>query len=116
VLYEPTAEAEHRRFNLPQRRAAMPPEVNLHSLKNRYLLRLYHQTFRNLLLTLPAALLRDAGALAYVLLRERSSLAAYGWLWRNRRLVLARRRTVQARRLLPARQLDRWFGRDGMPL
>jgi GT2 family glycosyltransferase len=48
VLYEPTAVAGHRRFNLPER-AAMPPRVNYHSLKNRYLLRFYHQTAGNLL-------------------------------------------------------------------
>jgi GT2 family glycosyltransferase len=116
VLYEPAARAEHRRFNLPERRAAMPPEVNLHSLKNRYLLRLYHQTPRNLLATLPPALGRDAAALAWVLVRERSSLAAYAWLWKHRREALARRRAVQARRLVAARELDRWFGREGMPL
>ena len=92
----------------------MPAQVNLHSLKNRYLLRLYHQTPRNLLLTLPSALARDAAALAYVLLRERSSLAAYRWLWRNRRRLWARRRLVQARRSLPPRELDRWFGREGL--
>jgi GT2 family glycosyltransferase len=116
VLYEPAARAEHRRFNLPGRRAAMPPEVNLHSLKNRYLLRLVHQTPRNLIVTLLPALLRDAAALGWVVVAERSSLAAYRWLWRNRRPIAARRRAVQARRLVPARELDHWFGRDGMPL
>ncbi|HUF78911.1 MAG TPA: glycosyltransferase, partial [Thermoanaerobaculia bacterium] len=44
VLYEPAGLCEHRRANLPERRAAMSPEVNYHSLKNRYLLRLYHQS------------------------------------------------------------------------
>jgi len=116
VLYEPAAVADHRRFNLPERRSAMPAAVNYHSLKNRYLLRLYHQTGRNLLRTLLPTLARDAAALGYVLLRERSSLAAYAWLWRNRRRLLDRRRRVQARRLLPAADLDRWFGREEMPL
>ncbi|MGH9362526.1 MAG: glycosyltransferase, partial [Thermoanaerobaculia bacterium] len=109
VLYEPAATAEHRRRVLPERRAALPPAVNLHSLKNRYLLRLYHQTAANFLWTLPFTLARDLLALAYVLLRERSSLPAYGWLWRHRKEVLARRRAVQARRRVPARALDRWF-------
>jgi len=69
VLYEPAAVAEHRRFNLPEQRAAMPAVVNFHSLKNRYLLRLYHQTAGNLLRTLVPALARDLAALGYVLLR-----------------------------------------------
>ena len=116
VLYEPAAVAEHRRFNVPERRAAMPPGVNLHSLKNRYLLRVYHQTGRNLARTLLPTLGRDLGALAWVLLRERSSLGAYGWLLRHRAELLARRRTIQRRRTRPAAELDAWFGRPGAPL
>ena len=116
VVYEPAAVAEHRRFNLPERRAAMPAAVNFHSLKNRYLLRAYHQTGRNLLLTLLPALARDAGALAWVLARERDSLAAYRWLWRHRREIWERRREIAQRRLVPAREIDRWFWRQGEPL
>jgi GT2 family glycosyltransferase len=116
VLYEPAAVAEHRRFNLPERRSAMPAEVNFHSLKNRYLLRVYHQTGRNFVRTLLPALGRDLAALAWVLLAERSSLGAYGWLLRHRRELLARRRAIQRRRTVPAAELDRWFGRAGAPL
>jgi len=116
ILYEPAAVAEHRRFNVPERRAEMPPGVNLHSLKNRYLLRVYHQTGRNLARTLLPTLGRDLGALAWVLLRERSSLGAYGWLLRHRAELLARRRTIQRRRTRPAAELDAWFGRPGAPL
>jgi GT2 family glycosyltransferase len=113
VLYEPAAVCEHRRFNLPERRSGMPAEVNRHSLKNRYLLRLYHQTGGNVVRTLVPTLARDLGALAYVLLRERSSLAAYSWLWRNRRDLLRRRRIIQGRKKV---NVDRWFRVDGIPL
>jgi N-acetylglucosaminyl-diphospho-decaprenol L-rhamnosyltransferase len=116
VLYEPAAIAVHRRYNLPVRRAAMPALVNYHSLKNRYLLRLYHQTGRNLLRTLLPTAARDLAALAYVLLRERGSLAAYGWLWRHRRELLRRRRAIQQRRTRPAAELERWFDEEAVPL
>jgi GT2 family glycosyltransferase len=116
VVYEPAAVCEHRRFNLPERRAALPPHVNRHSLKNRYLLRLYHQTPGNLLRTLLPTLARDLGALAWVLLRERSSLPAYAWLWHHRRELLRRRRAIQARCTAPPAALDRWFRVDGEPL
>jgi GT2 family glycosyltransferase len=116
VIYEPAALCEHRRFNLPDRRSAMPAAVNLHSLKNRYLLRLYHQTAGNLLRTLLPTLARDVAALGWVLLRERSSLAAYGWLWRNRGDLLRRRRRIQERRTVPPASIDRWFGSQGEPL
>jgi GT2 family glycosyltransferase len=116
VLYEPAAMAEHRRFNLPERRSSMPAFVNLHSLKNRYLLRIYHQTGRNFVRTFFPTLIRDLAALGYVLLRERSSLGAYGWLWRHRSELRQRRRKIQGRRTVPARMVDRWFWIQGEPL
>jgi len=109
VIYEPRAGAEHRRRVLPERRRALPAAINYHSLKNRYLLRAYHQTPGNFVRTLVPALGRDLAAFAYVLLTERSSLAAYGWLWRHRREVLARRRRIQARRTVAPAAIDRWF-------
>lgn len=116
VAYEPGAVCEHRRFNLPERRSAMPPAVNLHSLKNRYLLRIYHQTGINFLRTFFPALIRDVAALGWVLLRERSSLGAYGWLWKHRREIFQRRRIIQGRRTVAPEAIDRWFGRSGEPL
>ena len=116
VAYEPAAECEHRRFNLPERRSAMPAAVNLHSLKNRYLLRIYHQTAGNLLRTLIPTLARDVAALGWVLLWERSSLGAYGWLWRNRREIFRRRRLIQGRRTVGAGEVDRWFSVQGEAL
>ena len=116
ILYEPAAVAEHRRFNLPERRSAMPAFVNYHSLKNRYLLRLTHQTAGNFLRTLGPTLVRDLMAAAWVVLGERSSLPAYAWLWRHRAEIRRRRRTIQERRTAPAAALDRWFFSAGEPL
>lgn len=116
VLYEPLAVCEHRRSVLPERRRDLPPPVNYHSLKNRYLLRLYHQTAGNLLRTLPSTLVRDLGALVWVLAAERTSLPAYGWLWRHRHEILARRRLIQERRTVPPGEIDRWFSVDSLPL
>jgi GT2 family glycosyltransferase len=116
ILYEPAALAEHRRFNLPERRSTMPEAANYNSLKNRYLLRLYHQTGRNFLRTVFPTLGRDLVALAYVLLKEHSSLPAYAWLWRHRREILRWRRIIQGRRTVPPAGVDRWFHVRGEPL
>ena len=116
VLYEPRARALHGRVNLPRRRRQMSREINFHSLKNRYLLQLYHRTLADAPRTLFATSLRELGILGYVLLREPSSLAAYAWLWRNRRRILERRRLVRARRSVPPRTTARWFGRESLPL
>lgn len=116
VIYDPSAVAEHRRRVLPERRRRLPAAVNYHSLKNRYLLRAYHQTAGNFWRTLVPALARDLGALAYVLAAERTSLAAYAWLWRHRRQVLNRRRQIQGRRTVPPEGVERWFHHRARPL
>lgn len=116
ALYEPAAVAEHRRHVLPSRRRRLSPAINRHSLKNRYLIRAYHQTSRNLLWTGAHALARDLAALLWVLAVERSSLPAYAWLWRHRREIVERRRWVQARRTRPESEIDVWFRREALPL
>ncbi|MDE2691952.1 MAG: glycosyltransferase [Acidobacteriota bacterium] len=115
VLYEPRARAVHRRVNLARRRRRMSPEVNFHSLKNRYLLQYYHRSLADFPRTFLATALRELGIVAYVLLREPSSLAAYGWLWRHRGRLRQRRRLIRSRRLVPGRAVARWFGRAALP-
>ncbi len=116
VIYEPSAVAEHRRRVVPKGRAALPAAINFHSLKNRYLLRAYHQTWGNALRTAVPTLWRDLLAIGWVLLREHSSLPAYGWLWRHRRKILRRRREIQGRKNQPSHRLDAWFAVSALPL
>jgi GT2 family glycosyltransferase len=93
-LYVPKALAFHRRRNLPSRRKAMTPLANYHSVKNRFLLRINNQTGGELLATAVPTLARDLVVLAACLTVERSSLPAFGWLWRNRRRLWAKRREI----------------------
>ncbi len=116
VLYEPRACALHGRVNLSRRRRQMSRDINFHSLKNRYLLQIYHRTLADAPRTLLATSIRELGILGYVLLREPASLAACAWLWRNRRRILERRRLIRARRSVPPRTTARWFGRESLPL
>jgi GT2 family glycosyltransferase len=105
-LYEPRAVAFHRRRNLPERRRAMSAAANMHSVKNRFLLRINNQTFGRFLLTLVPTFARDLLVLGACLTVERSSLPAVSWLWRNRRRLWAKRREiatkVRERRLTPS--------------
>jgi len=116
VVYDPSARAEHRRHNLPERRRQMSQMINMHSLKNRYLIRAYHLDRANGLLTFIPAVARDLAIFGYVLLRERSSLAAYSWLWKNRKMIRNRRSQILAQRTRPARELAAWFVRERQPL
>jgi GT2 family glycosyltransferase len=96
-LYVPSAVARHRRRNLPERRRQMTELANLHSVKNRFLLRINNQSGGELLRTLVPTFARDAVVLGACLTVERSSLPAFGWLWTNRRRLWAKRREIQAK-------------------
>jgi GT2 family glycosyltransferase len=93
-LYVPEAVAWHRRTNLPSRRRDMSPLANYHSVKNRFLLRINNQTAGGFFATLVPTLARDVVVLGACLTVERSSLPAFGWLWRNRRRLWAKRREI----------------------
>jgi GT2 family glycosyltransferase len=109
ALCEPAAVAYHVRRVTPDARRELPAEVNMHSVKNRFLLRLKNQGLYLALRNAPFELFRDLVVLAAALTVERTSLPAFAWLWRNRARVLAKRREVQRRRKVSDRQLARWF-------
>ena len=97
-LYVPSAAAAHRRRNLPERRSRMTALVNRHSVKNRFLLRINNQSAGEALATLVPTLARDVVVLGACLTIERTSLPAFGWLWRNRKRLWEKRREIQRRR------------------
>ncbi|MDQ5858037.1 MAG: glycosyltransferase family 2 protein [Acidobacteriota bacterium] len=94
-LYVPGAVAWHRRRNLPDRRRGMPAAANLHSVKNRFLLRINNQSRDEFFRTLVPTLARDVVVLGACLTVERSSLPAFSWLWGNRKRLWAKRREIQ---------------------
>ena len=96
-LYVPSAVACHRRRGLPERRRQMSTLANMHSVKNRFLLRINNQTAGEAVKTAVPTFARDLVVLGACLTLERSSLPALGWLWRNRRRLWAKRREIQAK-------------------
>ena len=105
----PDARAHHVRRVTPGVRGDLPASVNMHSVKNRFLLRLKNEGAYLALRNAPFELSRDLVVVAAALTVERTSLPAFAWLWRNRKRVLAKRRAIQARRKVSDRQLARWF-------
>jgi GT2 family glycosyltransferase len=106
---DPGAVAYHVRRVTPETRRELPADVNMHSVKNRFLLRLKNQGAYLALRNLPFELARDFVVLIATLTIERTSLPAFSWLWRNRKRVLAKRREIQRRRKVSDRQLAGWF-------
>lgn len=109
ALYEPRAVAYHVRRVTPEARRALPAGINMHSVKNRFLLRLKNEGVYLALRNAPFELARDFIVLLAALTIERTSLPAFSWLWRNRARVLAKRRAIQQRRKVSDRELARWF-------
>lgn len=109
ALYVPEAEAFHVRLVTPQARRNLSPVVNMHSLKNRFLLRLKNEGIYLALRNAPFAWTRDLTTIVAALTIERTSLPAFAWLWRNRRRILRKRRLVQTKRRVPDRDLAGWF-------
>ncbi|HEX8152674.1 MAG TPA: glycosyltransferase family 2 protein [Thermoanaerobaculia bacterium] len=105
----PDAIGHHVRRVTPEVRAQLPANLNMHSVKNRFLLRSKNQGWYLAIRNAPFELARDLLVVLAALTIERSSLPAFGWLWRNRARIRAKRRAIQARRKVSDRDLARWF-------
>jgi GT2 family glycosyltransferase len=105
----PAAIAYHVRRVTPETRRELPPDVNMHSVKNRFLLRLKNEGAYLALRNAPFELARDLVVVVAALTIERTSLPAFGWLWRNRASIFAKRRAIQRRRKVSDHELARWF-------
>jgi GT2 family glycosyltransferase len=105
----PDAIAYHVRRVTPDVRRTLPVEINMHGVKNRFLLRLKNEGSYLALRNAPFELARDLVVLIASLTIERTSLPAFAWLWRNRARVLAKRRAIQHRRKVSDRALARFF-------
>lgn len=109
AIYVPSAVAWHVRTVTPGVRRSLPPEINMHGVKNRFLLRLKNEGAGLALRHAPWELARDLAVIGATLTIERSSLPAFRWLWQHRASVLAKRREIQRRRTVADRELARWF-------
>jgi len=97
ALYVPSAVGYHRRRSVPERRRRMTALANRHSVKNRFILRINNQTPGEFARTFVPTFVRDLVVLGACLTVERSSLPAFGWLWKNRKKLWAKRREIQAK-------------------
>ncbi len=109
TIYVPVATALHQRHVLPERRSQLSPLINMHSVKNRFLMRSKNMDFQLWRHCFPAITLRDTGILIYILLREWSSIKAFRLLWKMRHRTREKRRIIQSRRKVYGKDISRWF-------
>ena len=109
AIYEPRAVVYHQRRVTPERRRSLPKQINYHSVKNRFLLRLHHADIGWVAAFGLPSFVRDLLVIGACLTIERSSLPAFAWLLRNGRRHARRRREILRRRTVGSRDLRRWF-------
>ncbi len=108
-LYVPEATGFHVRRVLPERRTLLPADINMHSFKNRFLLRAKNMDLGTYARFFLPITLRDLGALAYVIAREPSSLRAFPLLAKALPRAWAVRKALQRHRRTSAAELRSWF-------
>jgi GT2 family glycosyltransferase len=108
-IYTPHARGYHVRKALPGNRRALPPLINMHSVKNRFLMRiknmngdLYRKNFFSILA-------RDVVVVGCCLLREQTSLKAFWFLARNWKSVWRKRKEIMKRRRVNDEYMASWF-------
>lgn len=111
--YEPAAAGWHARGGGDTlRKPSRSPKLAFaqrQALKNRYLMMLKNDTLAGLLPALPAILAEDSIRLAYMAARRPVLLGAYLDILHLFPRMLAKRREIQRRRLVPAHAVSRWF-------
>jgi GT2 family glycosyltransferase len=108
-LYVPYARGYHVRKVLPGNRRALPADINMHSVKNRFLMRIKNISpslyWRNCF----SITLRDIVVVTCCLLWEHTSLRAFWFLGKNLRKVMAKRKLIQSRSRVDDEYMASWF-------
>jgi GT2 family glycosyltransferase len=108
-LYVPAAVGQHVRSVLPSNRSQLSPVINMHSVKNRWLLRIKNITagvYRRCWLPMT---MRDLLVLAGCVFREWSSLRAFTLVAQSWRKTWSKRRQIMARRRASDEEIQAWF-------
>jgi len=108
-LYMPEATGYHARRVLPERRSALPRAINMHSFKNRFLLRIKNMDLGTYARFYIPITLRDVGILLYVLTREWSSLPGIPLIVRAFPNAWAQRKSLQRHRRVSAGFMRSWI-------
>jgi GT2 family glycosyltransferase len=107
--YTPDATAYHVRSVTPGNRGSVPSAINMHSVKNRFLMRIKNATpglYRRFWLPMTA---RDLVVLGGAVLWEPTSLVAFWHIARCLPRTLHRRRQIMARRRVSDETMAEWF-------
>jgi GT2 family glycosyltransferase len=115
-IYAPSAVSYHVRSVVPGSRRAIPRAINMHSVKNRFLMRLKNASadlYRRYWLPMT---LRDLVVIGGAMFTEPSSLRAFWHLAKCLPRALRARRVIMRRRRIDDAALAGWFGFEPVAL
>lgn len=108
-VYTPYSRGYHVRSVLPGNRRALPAVINMHSVKNRFLMRMKNMTgdlYRRNWASITA---RDLTVLACCVTREATSLPGFWYVAKNWRRIIAKRQEIMRRRRVSDEYMASWF-------
>lgn len=108
-LYTPMARGYHVRNVLPGNRGALPAVINMHSVKNRFLMRIKNMTgdlYRHNWFSITT---RDLIVVGACLVHEHTSLKAFWYVAKNWRRFMAKRQEIMRRRKAKDDYMASWF-------
>jgi GT2 family glycosyltransferase len=108
-IYTPHALGYHVRHVLPGNRRALPAVINMHSVKNRFLMRIKNMTgdlYRRNFVSITA---RDLVVLTCCVVREQTSLKALWFVAANWRRFVEKRKQIMDRRRVDDHYMASWF-------
>jgi GT2 family glycosyltransferase len=108
-LYVPEASGYHARKVLPERRSTLPEQINMHSFKNRFLLRTKNMDLGTYFRFFIPITLRDICAFAYVLAWEWSSLPGVLLLIQSLPHAWEVRKSLKRHRRVRPQDIRSWF-------
>jgi len=108
-IYTPAAVGYHVRTVSPENRKSVSPVLNMHSVKNRFLMRIKNLTPGVARRHWLPMVLRDFVVIGGCLVAERASFAAFWRVAQCWRRAVAQRRWIMRRRTVSDKTLARWF-------
>lgn len=115
-IYTPDAVAYHVRKVLPSNRRSLPAVINMHSVKNRFLMRINNTSGRLYVRHFVAITFRDLVVAGGCLVSEWSSLRAFAIVFRNFRKAWGKRRVILSRRRTSEEYMAQWFSQTPVSL
>ena len=110
AVYTPKTIGYHERTVTPEKREILSPIINMHSVKNRFLMRIKNMSFPNYLANIIPITYRDLQIIIYVLFFEHSSIQAFYKVISLLLKTIDKRKQIMEKKKVSNRYIRKWLG------